>query len=49
MVLTGSAKLKGEVTNKTLGDLIARFIESCKLDPPELFDAELAKAATEPK
>jgi hypothetical protein len=41
--LEGFTKLKGEITNKTLGDLIARFIESCKLDPPELFDAELQK------
>lgn len=41
--LDGFSKLKSEITNKTLGDLIVRFVESCKLDPPELFDAELKK------
>ena len=42
--LDGFSKIKGEVTNKTLGDLIARFMESVQTRTHrELFDAELAK------
>lgn len=41
--LDGFKKIRAEVTSRTLGDLIARFLESGKMDPPELFDAELQK------
>ncbi len=41
--LDGFTKIRDEVTSRTLGDLIARFLESSKTDPPALFDAELQR------